>query len=232
MVRFLLTISITFGLIEVSFSQADIDSVLAVKTIKELIKGDKQMLENDSMSFVSGNIFSINTKHKYIRLLNYSGTYIQVYSERDNYSEPIFSERLGWMNYVSDSLFDINGDKIKDLAIHWYPSSGCCLADIYDCYIFNPKSNQFSSVIKIPNPTFFPDDSKTFSMSYGHPGETRYFELKWNKSKTDTLIIYEWKDRASNQFIVTNYASGEKTESKEPPEFLEKLYGFEWFMMK
>jgi len=210
----------------------DTDSLNVVETIYKLTRSQEANIENDSVTLLTGQVFSSLISHKYIRLSNFSGTYIYVYSEKDNYQEPIYSERLGWMNFVSDSIFDINGDKIIDLAIHWYPSSGCCLADIYDCYIYDEKTDQFSEKVEIPNPTFYPKRSLTFSMTYGHPGETEFYEFKWTKNKLDTLSSYEWNGRTHEHIILTDYKLGKKTDLNEIPNKLEVLYGFEWFMMR
>ena len=230
--RVLLTISILLGLTDFTFCQDDQDSLKTAEKIYKLIQSQKENVENDSLTLLTGQVFSNSINHKFIRLSNFSGTYIQVYSDKDNYEEPIFSERLGWMNFVSDSIFDINGDKVTDLTIHWYPSSGCCLADIYDCYIYDEKTDQFSEKIEIPNPTFYPNRSLTFSMTYGHPGETEFYEFKWTKNTLDTLNSYKWNDRTHEHLILTDFKSGTKTDLDEIPIKLEELYGFEWFMMR
>ncbi len=232
MTRTLLTISIILGLAEFGFCQVDQDSLKTTVTITKLIQSQKENIKNDSLTLKEGHIFSNSINHKYIRLSNFSGTYIQVYSEKDEYEKPIFSERLGWMNFMSDSIFDINGDKVIDLAIHWYPSSGCCLADIYDCYLYDDNNDQFSKKVEIPNPTFYPNQFRTYSMTYGHPGQTEFYEFKWTKNKLDTLNSYEWNDRTHEHIILTDFKSGKKTDLNEIPKNLEGLYGFEWFIMR
>lgn len=232
MTRILLTISILLGLTDFTFCQVDQDSLKTAERISKVIQSQKENVENDSLTFLTGQVFSNSINHKYIRLSNFSGTYIQVYSDKDNYDNPIFSERLGWMNFVSDSIFDINGDKVTDLTIHWYPSSGCCLAEIYDCYIYDEKTDQFSEKVEIPNPTFYPKSSLTFSMTYGHPGETEFYEFKWIKNTLDTLNSYKWNDRTHERLILTDFKSGSKTNLDEIPIKLEDLYGFEWFIMR
>ncbi|KAB1065278.1 hypothetical protein [Salibacter halophilus] len=203
-----------------------------MKTISNLIKNQKETVENDSLRFLSGHVFSKSINHKYIRLSNRSGTYIHVYSEQDQYTEPIFTARLHWMNFMKDSIFDINGDKIRDLAIHWYPSSGCCLADIYYCCIYDENTDHFSEKLEILNPTFYPDQFQTFSMTYGHPGETKFYEFKWTNNTLDTLKSYEWNDRSHNHIILTNFKTGTHTDLKNIPKNLPELYGFDWFMMR
>lgn len=233
MTRKLLTIlSIILTFTEFVFCQVDQDSLNTAETISKLIQSQKDNVENDSLTLLTGHVFSNSINHKYIRLSNFSGTYIQVYSDKDKYEKPIFSERLGWMNFMSDSIFDINGDKVIDFAIHWYPSSGCCLADIYDCYIYDEKTDQFSSKFEMPNPTFYPDRSTTFSMTYGHPGDTEFYEFEWTNNTIDTLRTYQWNDKNHDHIILTDFKSGKKTDLNEIPNQLAHLYGFEWFMMR
>lgn len=232
MTKIILAISITLCLAEASFGQIDPDSLILINTIKHLVQNTDQDIHTDSLVLKSGPIFSKNLTHKYIRLSNDFGSYIQIFSEQDNFQEPLFATWIHWMNLINDSIFDINGDQVADFSIHWYPSSGCCLADIYDCYIYDIKTNQFSEKVEIPNPTFYPSQSLTFSMTYGHPGETEFIELKWSATTIDTLKIFEWNNRTHDYLIVTDFASDVKMDLREIPQSLKELYGFEWFMMR
>lgn len=232
MTKFLFTISFLLGLCNSTFSQDNLDSLKSINKILDLVNNQEHNIESDTLTFLSGNIFSKTSKHKFIRISMYSEALVQVFSEKDKYKIPIFSYSIYSMNFMSDSIFDINGDSSPDLSIHWYPSSGCCLADIFDCYVYNNNTDRFSKKIEIPNPTFYPESSTTFSMTYGHPGETEFIEYKWIGLKMDTLNIYEWNDRSHDHIIATNHIKGEKLKMQEPPKILEELYGFGWFMMK
>lgn len=230
--KILLTISIFLGLTDFSLSQVEQDSLRTAKIISDLIQNQKEDVEKDSLTFLSGHLFSKSVNHKYIRISTRLKTYIHVYSEEDKYLEPIFTESVHRVSFVKDSIFDINGDRVIDLAIHWYPSSGCCLADIYDCYIYDEQTDKFSEKVEIPNPTFYPDQFQTYSMTYGQPGETEFFEFKWANNSLDTLKSYEWNDRNQSHIILTDFESATKTDLTEIPKKLEALYGYYWFVMK
>lgn len=228
-IRLTLTISLVIGLLPVLLGQADQDSLKSTRSIAQLIQSTDQNIENDSLTVLTGNLFSKSIKHKYIRVSNYTGTYIHVYTEKDSYKIPILVARIHPMSFVSDTIFDINGDKIPDLAIHWYPSSGCCLANIYNCFLYTEKMDFFSKKNEIPNATFYPQKKTTYSMTYGHPGETVFYELTWNNNKIDTLKSYQWNNRSQAYIVVTDFESTKKTTANHIPLCLKKLNGFEWF---
>ena len=200
--------------------------------MKTIVKTTKACVQTDSLTFVKGKIFSSELAHSYIRYTTDSGTYIQVYSQHDNYNLPILNYQIGTLNYMGDSIFDINGDQVKDLAIHWYPSSGCCLADAFDCFIYNNSQDSFFPKTEILNPTFFPEKGVTFSMDYNQPGLTKFYRLKWVDNSIDTLKSYSWKDQKQKIVIVKDLKNGRQTESHEVLDQLNMLYGFDWFMMK
>lgn len=213
-------------------SKVDIDSLIASKAIERLIKSGKQSLNNDTIFLMSGKIFDNQIEHKYIRYIKPSGIYIRVYTKKDDYKKPLINQRMYWMNFVSDTIFDINGDSINDLAVHWYPSSGCCLADVFDCYIYEKANDKFRTKTEIINPTFFPNKFQVFSMDYNQPGETKFYELIWNNHGLDTINIYSWKDKTQKSILISNYRNGQVLESKKVPREIIKLNGIEWFMMK
>ncbi|UTW66690.1 hypothetical protein KFE94_00835 [bacterium SCSIO 12643] len=226
----LFTFLLMLGCVNTSFSQSDQDSVNSTLSILKLIENESQDVDNDALTLMSGKVFSKSINHKYIRLSNFTGTYIHVYSEKDHYKSPILVVRIGNMSFVSDSIFDINGDQTIDLVIHWYPSSGCCLADIHDCYLYDSKTDTFSEKIEIPNPTFYPKKLKAFSMTYGPPGYTMYYEFMWCGSRLDTLRLFDWNDRTHGSLIITDYKTEQKSIMESMPQYLKILNGFEWFV--
>jgi hypothetical protein len=209
-----------------------IDSLNAVRSIRNFIKSNNETTKNDSIYLKVGNVFQEAIIHKFIRLSNISGTYIQVYSVKDEFQEPIFSSYIHWINYVSDTIFDINGDNTLDLAILWSPAAGCCVRDIYNCFIYHKEIDSFGEEIEIFNPTFYPKDSVTFSMDYNHPGETMFYRLKWSGNNLDTLNSYSWNNKDQQFIIITDYKTGQITESLEIPRELNSLNGIDWFKMK
>jgi hypothetical protein len=226
------SVLILFGFNILAQDEFDLDSLTAYHTIEKLIESNVQTIENDSITFRTGKFFNKQVEHKYIKFNSNGGVYICVFSRKDNYKNPILNIIMHRMNFIADSIFDINGDSTKDLAIHWYPSSGCCLADIYNCYIYNIEKDCFERNIRISNPTFYPKESKTYSMDYNHPGETIFYELHWIEARMDTLKSYSWKDRKQNIILIKDYKTGKQSECEEIPIELKKLHGFDWFTMK
>lgn len=217
-----------------SYAQSDFeeDSLKSEKIIRELLKTQKEMIHNDTITFTKGRLFQSNLQHKLIRYSNEGLTIIKVYSEKNNFKEPIFNYNILSINYISDSIFDINGDNDKDISIHWYPSSGCCLADIFDCYFYNKSTDSFSIKNKILNPTFYPKDSLVYSMDYKHPGETIFIKIKWEAFTQDTINTYSWNNKKQEYVIITNHKTGEIKKCIKFPNELIGLKGIDWFEMK
>lgn len=225
-----LVFSVLSGITSFGQRSIDADSLMVTKRIQVMLKTATPPIENDSLKFLKGEFFNAGITHKYIRYSTFSGVYIQIYSSQDNYKKPIFSDQIGPLNFVSDSLFDINGDKVTDLAIHWYPSSGCCLADVFDCYLYDQEKDVLSTKHELLNPTFYAERSEVYTMSYGRPGSTTFFRLNWNKHQADTTMSYSWNNVHHEYLSVKDFITGQKKKFKELPKELNGLYGIGWFL--
>jgi len=172
-----------------SLAQPSNDSLIMEKVLSKVLEDGLKQVDNDSVQVARGNLFTNDVEHAYFKYEGRSGTYIKIFSLVKTQPRLIFSYDIGSMNFVSDSIFDINGNGIRDFVVHWYPSSGCCLAYAFDCYIYNDMTDKFSAQFHILNPTFRPENNTTFSMNYGQPGETM-FSMSLNGMKKAAWIPY------------------------------------------
>lgn len=205
------------------------DSISVHKLIRHTIAHQTENSISDTLTFLSGLLFTSTISHKFIQCTSYSGTYIEIFTEKDNYTSPIFQEKADRLNYTKDSIFDINGDSIPDIAILWYPSSGCCLANMYDCYLYDISTDAFSKKVEIINPMFTPRQARILSMTYDHPGYASYYEYQWNGAQLDTLKHFEWNDLNHEFIIETTMTTGSKSFLHEVPEVLKSHYAYDWF---
>jgi len=158
-----------------------------------------ELIENDSLSIKKGSL-SQDVNYIMVRYISEYETYFRLYSGDD--TKEILRYSISTQNYISDTIFDINGDGYKDFAVYWYPRSGCCVADTYNCFIYNPFLNKFTEKKEIINPSFLPEQKKLFSMSYGFETKTIISEIIWQGCETDTLKQYYWKVNLNNNDFV------------------------------
>jgi hypothetical protein len=97
------------------------------------------------------------------------------------------SESLPLLADPSDTIFDANGDGIKDFALRFYPSSGCCRRDVYYLYLSPEKKEGQLSYIELINPTFYPKEHLVRGIGYGWPGHVELYKYRWRGEALDTL---------------------------------------------
>ena len=201
--------------------QEKLDSVRLQKVLKNALQYAEQnkskksfqhefeMLPDDTSFNVTaqlffGNLFEDNKKHLIIRRIVPWGAVLNVYLLQNSTFKPLVERVQSGMTYVDDTLRDVNGDKYKDFLVHWYPSSGCCLADIYNVYLYQPQTGSFTTDYEFINPTFSPDEKVIRGLEYGHPGEAGLYKYKWNGLRVDTIeFVYPYSNQ-KGKFIKTN----------------------------
>ena len=123
------------------------------------------------------------------------------------------SETLPLLADPSDTIFDANGDKVKDFVLRFYPSSGCCRRDIYHLYLSPEKKEGQLSYIELINPTFYPKEHLIRGIGYGWPGHVELYKYRWRGEGLDILDTLE--------YILPDVATKGKTFLKG-----RNLYGF------
>lgn len=170
-----------------------------------------------------------------------SFVYIDVYSKTENKFEKVLSHRQWTMEYMNDTIRDINGDGFNDFVVNWYGSNGCCLKAFSNVYLLHQDKKAFSENFEFINPTFSPKEKIIRGVCYGHPGETEIYKYKWNKEKVDTLeyVYYEKNDKGEKTgkiVISNNEPYGDKFKilrvlNSVPTEY-GKIDGYDWFRGK
>jgi len=80
------------------------------------------------------------------------------------------------MEYINDTIRDINGDGFNDFVVNWYGSNGCCLKAFSNVYLLRPDKKIFSNNLEFINPTFSPTEKIIRGVCYGYPGETEMYK--------------------------------------------------------
>ena len=127
------------------------------------------------------------TYYAVIYASDYVNTLVRLYRIDHNAIQEKLSKYFSWMTIPSDTIFDANGDKVKDFALRFYPSSGCCRRDIYYLYLSPEKKEGQLSYIELINPTFYPKEHLIRGIGYGQPGHVELYKYRWHGEELDTL---------------------------------------------
>lgn len=167
-----------------------------------------------------------------IRRISQLGTHINIYTYTNKSFKLRLSHFQNGISYIRDTIFDVNGDGKNDFVVHWYPSAGCCLANIYDVYL--QQKDTFSKMYEFVNPYFSPTEKVIRGIEYGWPGHAGLYKFSWNGLKIDT-IEYIYNDLShKGRFIKTNKPHNTPSAKhgvilrKVPKEYLE-LEDIDWF---
>lgn len=197
-------------------------------------------LQPDDSSFVVkieiiiGKLFKSNQKYLLLRRHVPWSTYIDLYKINGDKAEKLVEREQNGITYIRDTIFDVNGDGYKDFLVHSYPSSGCCIRNVYNVYLNQPSKGSFSQDYEFINPTFFAKEKTVRGVEYGHPGEVGLYKYKWNGLRIDTVEFIYPDINHRGKFIRTKkraYRPSEKdgVSLKSVPEEYRKIESYEWF---
>lgn len=177
--------------------------------LKNFYKHSYEIFPDDTSFTVTvqmlyGYLFSNDKKHLLIRRKVPWATYLNVYLLNGDDFKLVIEREQNDMTYINDTLKDVDGNNYKDFLIHWYPPSGCCLADMYNIYLYQPQSGSFTNDYEFINPTFFPREKKILGLEYDQPGEAGLYKYKWNNLKVDTIEFIYPSFEKKGKFIKTN----------------------------
>lgn len=181
-----------------------------------------------------GHFFSPGKKHLIIKRNSVNGDYSDIFLiDNNQFKKVIHHEEIG-QTFLGDTIRDVNGDGCKDYLINWYGSTGCCLKNFYDVYLYQ-SDGTFSSMYEFINPTFSANEKIIRGVCYGHPGETGLYKYKWNGLRVDTIeFIYPDKKNKGYYLKLDKLPQKpQKTERiKTVPKEYRKIYGYDWFLGK
>jgi len=190
---------------------------------------------NTSMAF--GHLFEAGKSHLHIRSSAETGNVLDnVYLLENNHFKLISTDTIASIEFTSDSIGDVNGDKLKDYMVVSYSSSGCCLRYVYNVHTYDASTGGFNHLYNFYNPDFFPDEKVVRGVGYGHPGEVELYKFKWNDTALE-VVERIYRDPENNkQFIrMRGEDKGEPSSQngevlKAVPKEYRNIDGYEWFM--
>jgi hypothetical protein len=233
-------------------AQMDVDSLRLDYALKDAFKNAKtafkmdyfskkyEIIPDDSSYAINvditiGRLFNDNQHYFLLRRHTAWSVNLDLYKIYEDSTIRLISRELGELTYSNDTIFDVNGDGLKDFVVHWYPASGCCRRDIYNVYLYLPDKGVFSKDFQFINPTFYGKEKIIRGVGYGHPGEVGLYKYKW--IGFDVMPIeYIYPDPLTKgQFIRTTKETSEPTANngvilKIIPEEYKNINSFDWFI--
>lgn len=183
----------------------------------------------------SGFYFSGALPHLIIKRKTPAYDYIDIFSKNNSQYQKVVSHKQWAMEYIGDTIRDINGDGLKDFVVNWYGSTGCCLKAFSNVYLQRAEAKTFSESFEFINPTFSPKEKMIRGVCYGHPGETEIYKYQWNKETIDTVeyVYYEKNDQGdkTGKILVSSDKNHKVLRRLDaiPAEY-QKIYGYDWFI--
>ncbi|PSL28294.1 hypothetical protein [Chitinophaga ginsengisoli] len=184
-----------------------------------------------------GHLFETGKSHLHIRSSAETGNVLDnVYLLENNHFKLISTDTIAYLEFTSDSIGDVNGDKLRDYMVVTYSSSGCCLRYVYNVYTYNASTGGFSHLYNFYNPDFFPEEKVVRGVGYGHPGEVELYKFKWNDTVLETIERIYRDPENDKQFIrMRGEDSGEPSSRNGEvlnavPKEYRNIDGYEWFM--
>jgi hypothetical protein len=118
----------------------------------------------------------------------------------------------------------------SDFVIETYGTSGCCLKRTDFVWIYDAKNHRFNMAYDFLNPEYFPKIKTMISLSYGHPNEVHYCQMKWRANKLDTVeFIYKNGKKYVLERKVNNKIQIDTIPYRNIPKIYKKSDNFAWF---
>jgi hypothetical protein len=145
---------------------------------------------NDSTFIWSGNVKEFN-KCKIIRIKD-AGWYKYFFWNTGRDELTVFlQDSIPIVEFISDTLYDVNGDNSKDLLINGKFMNGQCSPKYSMLFCFDSTASNFTSIKiinNIPNPKFFPS-SKLVTGEIECMMKKDIYKFKWVGLELDTISI-------------------------------------------
>lgn len=209
---------------------------------KDIFSDKREIIMDDSSSATveisSGFHFSETTVHLIVRRSTPNDIFIDLYTKEGRKYIKAGHHKQWLMEYLNDTIFDVNGDKLKDFVVNAYGANGCCLKAFSTVYLSRPDHRSFSNEFWFINPTFSPKEGKIRGVCYGHPGETAMYTYRWDKDNVDTVeyISFQKNDEGikTGKLIISKerpdgrIITAVKVLNDVPAEY-QRIEGYAWF---
>lgn len=178
-----------------------------------------------------GKLFSNKEIHLIIKRSGgvWDDTHLDIYKvHKDSFTHLLYHLQDD-MTYINDTIKDVNGDKIPDFVIDWWPGSGCCPKAFNTIYLKTTKG--FTEGYDFANAVFVPKQKAIYGMTYGQPGSAELYHYKWTADlQIDTVEhLVNTQDTTPAKYLILKGNS--KTEIDSIPAKYNVLENdnYDWF---
>lgn len=182
-----------------------------------------------------GNLFNTKQKHLITRRYFEHECFLDVFVCEDDSFRLLFTHLQDDLTFIKDTIFDTNGDGLKDYVVCWYPSAGCCRRNIKSVYLLQQDTISFSNEIEFVNPTFSQKERMVRGVEYGHPEEIGLYKFKWNLNQVDTIEYIYHNQKVNGEFVRVTYTGlpnqkSDSTTLKSLPGEYKNIDDLDWFL--
>lgn len=184
---------------------------------------------------ISGRFFDDREHYYLIRLLREPLNRVLLLKKSSRSIQVVVREQDENRYWLSDSIFDVNGDGKKDFVSYWYGKNGCCLKGFALVNLYRPRSITFTGAFDFINPTFYPSERIIRGITYGHPGDNDLYKYRWRGERLDTVEYISFQRdtqfKATSQLIRKRYPNIRNAEklSSLPSEY-RSIENLSWFL--
>jgi len=194
----------------------------ALQKVDSLYKGEENWLysytSQDSIAKTTIKAGKFFNNQPYVVLHIDDGiieSLVEVYKIEKNRT---FRKKLSYIQdfiyAVHDSIFDANGDGINDFNIDWW-TTGAFGSSIIYIYLFDPKTEKFSTAYNFSNATFYPKEKIIRGVQAGFGGISPDYTTK-GKTFIRTKTPSEYPERKEGELL-----------KKVPEEYRDQK---DWFL--
>lgn len=163
----------------------------------DLIEVSKSLISNrqnqgDSVVVMDRSMGDTTTNAVKIVRINTRGYYRYVFCNTTPGSENyVILDSIPTVNFLSDSIFDVNGDTYRDLVLNGQHMNGQCAPRYARIFCFDNTRKQplyIPVLYRVPNPIFEVKE-KTILGSLECQMKRSEYKFKWNNFEIDTVFI-------------------------------------------
>ncbi len=172
-----------------------------------------------------GNLFSDTDKHLIIRRSGgvWDDTHLDIYKVHKDSFTHLLHHLQDEMSYVSDTIMDINGDRLLDFVVNWTSGSGQSTNKNETIYL-QKGARHFSYDFSFVNAVYAPDQKAVYGLKQNALGNPKLYYYQWTDDfRIDTIEYLYINNKDSSNITYSSVREGVSTQLNSIPKNYEIL---------
>lgn len=180
-------------------------------------------------SIAAGKLFNKEHRFALIKQTSGNGVNIKVYKQAGTKYGELINYEISEMEFMNDTIMDVNNDGFNDLIIDTYGCCGTNLKGFSEVYLYKPDDSGFTQAIRLDNPVFFPAEKVVRGVSAGQPGQSSLYKMVWKGTELKPVETISLHPNKKHRYILER--EGQKPlKIKEIPAEYKTLKNLYWFL--